>query len=180
MRILVAGIGNIFLGDDGFGSEVARRLSRTELPVGVDVVDFGIRGMDLGYALTEGYDAAILVDTVSRGGPAGTVYVVEPELDAVAAGVTEVAPHDMDPVKVLRFAAALGGCPGRVLIVGCQPESLGGDDGCLGLSPAVETAVDEAVRQVRTIARSLAQAGSPPGEFLQHQHRSEQAPGGSK
>ncbi|MGH8274638.1 MAG: hydrogenase maturation protease [Gammaproteobacteria bacterium] len=155
-RVLVAGIGNIFMGDDGFGCEVAQRLTRATLPDGVDVVDFGIRGMDLSYALTEGYDMAVLVDTMQRGAVPGTVSVIEPEIDAAQIGVVGsgehvIAPHAMDPVKVLRFVATLGGKRPRVLLVACEPETLGGEAGYMGLSPAVADAVEAAEKEVRTI-----------------------------
>jgi hydrogenase maturation protease len=114
-RVLVAGIGNVFLGDDGFGVALARRLRH--LGDGVDVVDFGIRGMDLAYALCE-YDAAVLLDATPRGGAPGTLYVIEPSLEDL-----DVAPeaHGMDPVKVLALARALGGVPPRTLVLGCEP-----------------------------------------------------------
>ncbi|MGH8127162.1 MAG: hydrogenase maturation protease [Gammaproteobacteria bacterium] len=159
-RVLVAGIGNIFMGDDGFGCEVAQQLSRTPLPDGVDVVDFGIRGMDLSYALMEGYDAAVLVDAMQRGAVPGTVSVVEPEIDAAQVGVVEsgehlIAPHAMDPVKVLRFVATLGEKRPRVLLVVCEPETLGGEEGYMGLSTAVATAVEQAVSEIRSMAEEL-------------------------
>jgi len=115
--ILIAGIGNVFLADDGFGVEVARLLAQRELPPGVKVADFGIRGMDLAYALRD-YDVAIFLDAVPRGGPPGTLYVIEPELDG-----TQVGPdaHAMDPVKVLALADGLGDPLPRVLVVGCEP-----------------------------------------------------------
>src|SRR5690242_11935071 len=123
-RILVACVGNIFLGDDAFGVEVARRLARRELPDGVRVGDFGIRGLDLTYALLDGYEAVVLVDAAPRGGPPGTLYVLDvageglPDAEG-AAPVIET--HGMDPVKVLRLAAALGGPVGRLLLVACEP-----------------------------------------------------------
>ena len=115
VRVLVAGIGNVFLGDDGFGVALARRLR--DPGEGVDVVDFGIRGMDLAYALCE-YDAAVLLDATPRGRPPGTLYVIEPSLEEL-----DVAPeaHGMDPVKVLALARALGGVPPRTLVLGCEP-----------------------------------------------------------
>src|SRR5271165_3610783 len=106
-RILIGGIGNIFFGDDAFGVEVARRLSGRPLPEGVRVVDFGIRGLDLAYALLDPYDAVILVDAVPRGGQPGTLYVLEPELDAVDAPPPMVEPHALDPWKVLHLAQSL-------------------------------------------------------------------------
>src|ERR671917_1618519 len=117
--VLVAGIGNVFLADDGFGVEVARLLAQRELPPGVKVADFGIRGMDLAYELQEDYDAAILVDAVPRGGEPGTLYVIEPD-PAQAEGMLDA--HTMDPVRVLGLAKVLGSVPARVLVVGCEPE----------------------------------------------------------
>ncbi|MGH8593660.1 MAG: hydrogenase maturation protease [Gammaproteobacteria bacterium] len=111
--VLVAGIGNVFLGDDAFGVEVAQRLSQRQLPQGVRVADFGIRGMDLSYALLDGFDQAILVDTRQQGGPPGTLYVIEPELEDKADDADPqdllISPHDMDPGKVLRIVKAMGG-----------------------------------------------------------------------
>src|SRR2546425_12435722 len=116
--ILVAGVGNIFLGDDAFGVEVAQRLLRRELPDEVRVVDFGIRGLDLTYALLDGYETVILVDATSRGGPPGTLYVIEPERDGTAGAEGEpLETHNLDPVKVLRLAASMGGQVGRLLLV---------------------------------------------------------------
>src|SRR5438552_8768464 len=110
-RLLIAGIGNVFLGDDAFGVEVAQRLAQRALPEAVRVVDFGIRGLDLTYALLDGYEAVILVDETPRGGPPGTLYVLEPARGApLEAGEAEVSieMHSMDPVRVLRLAAAMG------------------------------------------------------------------------
>src|SRR3984893_283283 len=119
-RILVAGIGNIFLGDDAFGVEVARRLSGRELPQGVRVTDFGIRGYDLAYALLDGYDTTILVDACPQGQPAGTLYVIEPDLENLG-GPEEgaVEAHSMNPLNVLRLAQSMGGRLKRILLVGC-------------------------------------------------------------
>ncbi len=118
-RVLVAGIGNVFLADDGFGVEVARRLAERPLPPGVQVDDFGIRGLDLVYELGDGHDAAILIDAVPRGEPPGTLFVIEPELAAEPVGLDA---HGMDPVKVLALARELGRVPDRVLLVGCEPQ----------------------------------------------------------
>ena len=93
-RVLVAGIGNVFLGDDGFGVALAGRLARHALPPGVDVADFGIRGMDLAYALGDGYDAAVLLDAAPRGEPPGTLSVIEPEIEE---GEVPIDAHGMDP-----------------------------------------------------------------------------------
>jgi hydrogenase maturation protease len=155
-RILVAGIGNMFLGDDGFGVEVARRLGQRELPAGVEVVDFGIRGMDLAYALGSGYDVAIFVDIAPRGEAPGTLSVIEPELDG-----DEIAleTHAMDPVKVLRLARELGPVPERTLVVGCEPEAVptGAPDEeiVVELSDPVLAAVEGAADLVQELVAEL-------------------------
>jgi hydrogenase maturation protease len=155
-RILIAGIGNIFLGDDGFGCEVTERLARREWPESVRVVDFGIRALDLVYALSEGYDAAILVDAVLRGGEPGTVYLIDPDLsdlnDAVA---TFVDAHAMDPLKVLSLVRLMGGPIRHVFIVGCEPLTLGPEEGQMGLSNPVAAAVDEAVNCIESLVGEL-------------------------
>jgi hydrogenase maturation protease len=155
-RILVAGIGNIFLGDDGFGVEVARRLARAELAPGVDVVDYGIRGIDLAYAL-QAYDAVVFVDTAQRGEPAGTISVIEPELDP---DVVSIDTHGMDPVRVLGLARALGRVPERVVVVACEPERIvrgEHDEDLVGeLSASVGAAVESAVPVVRSVVADLA------------------------
>ena len=146
-RTLVAGVGNIFLGDDGFGVEVVRRMAGDTFPDGVKVVDFGIRGVHLAYELLEGYQTTILVDATQRGGAPGTVYVIEPDLESIPAGVVMDA-HSLDPATVFGMLRALGGSPQDVLVVGCEPATV--DDG-MGLSDVVERAVDEAVRIVREL-----------------------------
>ena len=155
-RILVAGIGNVFLGDDGFGVALAARLARRELPPGVDVVDFGIRGMDLAYALGDGYDAALLLDAAPRGAPPGTLSLIEPEVEA---GEVAIDAHGMDPVKVLALSRALGGTPPRTLVIACEPQTrMSGDDPDLvaDLSEPVRAALDEGVRLVMSVLDELA------------------------
>ena len=158
-RILIAGIGNIFLGDDAFGSEVARRLAARGMPEGVSVVNFGIRGFDLAYALLDGYDAMILVDATPRGGPPGTLYLIEPEPREAREPEDAdllIQTHGMDPVKVFRLAEALGGRPGRILLVGCEPETIGSDeDPVMGLSAPVQVAVDESLRMIDELVAGL-------------------------
>jgi hydrogenase maturation protease len=145
-EVLVAGIGNIFLGDDAFGVEVIRRLTKCELPAAVRVIDFGIRGLDLAYALQDGYETTILIDAYPHGQPPGTVSVVEPDANEIAASEADfVEPHSMHPMNVLRMASAMNGPLKRVLLVGCEPATLGGDEGHMGLSAPVEAAVAEAV-----------------------------------
>lgn len=149
-RVLVAGVGNIFLGDDGFGVEVARRLKNVELPPDVKVSDFGIRGVHLAYELLDGYDLVIIVDASPRGGEPGTLYVIEPE-EPEAPDPDEVPPldaHGMDPAAVLALLGVLGGHVDRLLVVGCEPAVA--DEG-MTLSPAVEAAVDPAVTLVQEL-----------------------------
>jgi hydrogenase maturation protease len=157
-RILVAGIGNIFMGDDAFGCEVARRLAGRDLPEGVRVVDFGIRGFDLAYALMDGYDVTIFVDATPRGGEPGTLYTIEPdlsELDSLDAQAAAIEPHGMNPLKVLGMVKSLGGEFKRILLVGCEPETLGPEEGQMGLSASVEAAVDEAARVVESLVTKI-------------------------
>jgi hydrogenase maturation protease len=157
-RILVAGIGNIFLGDDAFGSEVARRLALRELPDEVRVVDFGIRGFDLAYALMDGYDVTIFVDATPRGEAPGTLYTIEPDLDELnemdAEGMM-VETHGMNPMKVLGMVKSMGGEFKRILLVGCEPAPLPSEDGHMGLSEPVEAAADEAVMLVEALVRRI-------------------------
>ena len=159
-RVLVAGIGNVFLGDDGFGVALAGRLARREPRLGVEVVDFGIRGMDLAYALLEGYDAAVLLDATPRGERPGTLYVIEPEVpDDVA-----LETHGMDPVKVLALARTLGGTPPRTFVVGCEPLTRMSEDDeeiVAALSEPVQAALDEAVRLVDSLLEDLTRGDAP-------------------
>jgi hydrogenase maturation protease len=153
-KTLVACLGNIFLSDDGFGVEVARRLARYELPDGVRVTDYGIRGMHLAYDLAEGFDSTILVDATQRGGEPGTVYLIEPEpaapADSPTAEMSLLNAHGMQPDLVLSLAGTLGADAGRVLVVGCEPATL--EEG-IGLSAPVTAAVDDAVRMVTLLVR---------------------------
>lgn len=163
LSILVAGIGNIFLGDDGFGVEVAQRLARRPLPAGVRVTDFGIRGYDLAYALMSEPDRTILVDACPRGEAPGTVYVIDTglaPLDDPDDGQPVLDAHDMNPLHVLRLARSLGASPKHVLVVGCEPATLGPEEGHMGLSPPVEAAVDEAVALIESLVVRL-QSGDP-------------------
>lgn len=164
-RILIACVGNIFFGDDGFGVEVAQRLQRRSYPEGVQVIDFGIRGMDLAYTLLEDYDTLVLVDAVSRGGQPGTLYLIEPDLarmnaeQGAEAGRAALDAHSMDPVKVLAFATTLGARPMRTLLVGCEPASPGSNtddmEMQMGLSEPVRAALDEAATMIDTLVAQL-------------------------
>ena len=162
--ILIAGIGNIFLGDDAFGVEVAQRMAALPLPEGVRVVDFGIRGLDLTYALLEGYDAAILVDAAPRGQAPGTLYVIEPDAPAPApAPENELTPNDlliethgMHPAKVLRLVAAMGGRLRKILIVACEPTPFDPEtDMEMSLSAAVQAAIPEAITLIESLVARL-------------------------
>lgn len=145
-RTLVAGLGNIFFGDDGFGVEVAQRLASEDLPGGVKVADIGIRGVHLAYEMLDDYETTILIDTVTRGDAPGTIYVIEYEPDdAVVEGVDA---HGMNPDSVLALLDTLGGDPGKVLIVGCEPAEI---EERIGLSPIVSGAVPEAVKVVKEL-----------------------------
>ena len=154
-RILVAGVGNIFFGDDAFGVEVVKVLAPRQLPDEVCVRDFGIRGFDLASALVSGYDAAILVDAVPCGGEPGTLYCleIEPEAHSDESGVDG---HSLDPVRVLRLAESLGVPARQLLLVGCEPSpGTPDDDFTEGLSPAVLTAVPEAVAMIESLVGPL-------------------------
>jgi hydrogenase maturation protease len=145
-RILVAGIGNAWLKDDGFGGEVVKRLESRELPEGAAVFDFGTGGLDLAYEVMRGYDALLLIDVSRQGGEPGTLYVMEALKDDVEAGIEDgqmINPHAMDPQTVLRFVKTLGAWPGKVVIVACEPAEV--EEMGMGLSPAVQSAVDAAV-----------------------------------
>jgi hydrogenase maturation protease len=164
-RILIAGIGNIFLGDDAFGVEVVRRLSAHELPENVRVVDFGIRGYDLAFALLDGYDTTILVDACPGGQAPGTLYLVEPEhLDSSSPEEQQgaVEAHSMNPLNVLRLATSMGGPLKRVLLVGCEPGTLGPEEGQMGLSEPIEAVVEDAVKLIESLISEIMN-GDVPG-----------------
>ena len=153
-QILVAGIGNAWLKDDGFGGEVVKRLHERELPEGAAVFDFGTGGLDLAYEVMRGYDALVLVDVTRQGEAPGTLYVMEALEEEVEAGIEDgqvLNPHGMDPQTVLRFIKTLGAWPGKVVVVACEPAEV--EEMGIGLSPQVERAVDGAVGLVlETIA----------------------------
>jgi len=151
LSILVACIGNIFQGDDAFGCEVAKVLTKRPPPNGVRIVDFGIRGLDLAYALLDAPDLTILVDSVSRGGEPGTLYTIEPDLDEGSVGEQTVDAHSMDPLRVLRSVKAMGGRLKRLLLVGCEPADLGGEEGRMGLTPPVSGAIEPAAVMVQSL-----------------------------
>ena len=158
-RILVAGIGNVFLGDDGFGVALVGRLARHELPPGVEAVDFGIRGMDLAFAMQDGYDAVVLLDATPRGERPGTLYLIEVDGEDEASRATPDA-HGMDPVKVLALLRAVGGVPPRTFVLGCEPQTLlraDEDDLVVELSEPVRAALGPAVQMVKSLLEDIQQ-----------------------
>jgi hydrogenase maturation protease len=158
-KILVAGVGNIFMGDDAFGSEVARRLMKEPWPPEVRVTDFGIRSYDLAYALMDGYDVTILVDAVARQQPPGTVYLIEPDLSQPDhLDETMADAHSMSPVTVLQMLQTFGSSPGRLYLVGCEPANLELEDGEIGLSKIVEASIPRAIELIRTLVDDLLNA----------------------
>jgi hydrogenase maturation protease len=145
-QILIAGVGNAWMRDDGFGGEVVRRLGQMEGAPGVTIDDFGTGGLDLAYEVMRGYDALILIDVMRGGGPPGTLYVLEPEEGEIAAGIEDgemLDPHSMDPQTVLRFVRAVSGWPGSVVVIACEPAEI--EEPGLGLSAEVEAAVPRAI-----------------------------------
>jgi len=164
--ILIAGIGNIFLGDDAFGVEVARSLLARSLPPRVQVKDFGIRGFDLAYTLLDPWHTLIMVDAIQRDEPPGTLFLIEPDLSGLgnlAAEGLDLNPHGMDPMRVLNLAASLGPIQPRVLVLGCEPNDFGDElEGRMGLSEAVQAAVEEASTMIeRLVGRILADQEIP-------------------
>ncbi|MEW2399388.1 hydrogenase maturation protease [Streptomyces sp. NPDC046862] len=157
-RVLVAGVGNIFMADDGFGPEAATALAGRPWPDGVHVADFGIRGMDLAYRMLDGYDTVVLLDAMPHGESPGTLSLIEPDVAALPGGAAPEA-HAMDPVKVLALARHLGdGELPRVLVVGCEPEvRMKGDevDVVVGLSEPVRAAVERSVPFVESLVADL-------------------------
>jgi hydrogenase maturation protease len=155
-KILVAGIGNIFLGDDAFGSEVARRLMHESLPTEVRVMDFGIRSYDLAYAMMDGYDVTVLIDITSKGESPGTVYLMEPDMNHLdQSDQTIPDAHGMDPVRVLQMLRTFGTSPGKLYLVGCEPAILEVEDGEIGLSEAVAASIPQAIELIKSLVSDL-------------------------
>jgi hydrogenase maturation protease len=155
---LVAGIGNIFLGDDAFGSEVARRLMNEMLPPEVRVIDFGIRTYDLAYALMDGYDVTILVDITAQGQTPGTIYLIEPDLtqlDRLDEDLVDA--HSLNPARVLQMLRCFESSPGKLYLIGCEPAILETEDGQIGMSEMVEKSVPQAIEWVKTLVNDLLQ-----------------------
>jgi hydrogenase maturation protease len=156
VNILVAGIGNIFFGDDAFGCEVAAKLLKRALPEGVRVIDFGIRSYDLAYAMMDSPDVTIFIDATPRGEPPGTIYLIEPDENILDNATGEVVnAHSMNPVRVLQLLRSLGGRPGRLYLVGCEPAVLETEDGAMSLSEPVQAAIPKALDVVESLIRDL-------------------------
>jgi hydrogenase maturation protease len=154
-RVLVAGVGNVFLGDDGFGVQVARRLADASLPDGVRVADYGIRAVHLAYDLLDGYDILVLVDALARGDAPGTLYVIEPDGSSPPSGSTVMDAHGMTPDAVLGLFATLGGRLDRTLVIGCEPADC--SEG-MELSGPVAAAVEPAVALVHDLLAGSARS----------------------
>jgi hydrogenase maturation protease len=156
-RALIAGLGNIFHGDDAFGAVVAQRLSSSAPIDGALICDFGIRGIDLVFAFLDGYELVVLVDAVSREQEPGTIYVIEPDLSRLDDdGPAQIDGHSLDPLQVLRQAARMGAKFGRVFIVGCEPASIeAGEDGRIGLSAAAEAAIEPAIGRIQALVAAV-------------------------
>jgi len=155
-RVMIAGVGNMFMKDDGFGCEVIKKVAHKQFPDGVEIRDFGTGGLKLAYDLMKGYDGLILVDASARGEKPGTLFVIEPnenEVDGNLENGTIIDPHGSDPATVLKFVKSVGAWPARVLIVACEPETA--DDFEMGLSEPVRAALDQAVALVEDLVNEI-------------------------
>ena len=161
--VLIAGVGNAWLRDDGFGGEVARRLSERKLPDGCSVMDAGTGGLDLAYEVMRGYDGLVLLDVSKQGGEPGTLYVMEPDEESVPGAIDDgdvINPHGMDPQTMLRFVKSVGAWPGKVVVIACEPADV--EEMGWGLTDRVKAAVDRAVDLVfETVAEMQAGVATP-------------------
>jgi hydrogenase maturation protease len=155
-RILLAGVGNAWLRDDGFGGVLARRLEQQQLPEGVAVMDAGTGGLDLAYEVMRGYDALVILDVSRQGGEPGTLYVMEVPEESVEGKIDDgeaINPHGMDPQTALRFVRSIGAWPGRVIVIACEPAEV--QEPGFGLSEEVRTAVERAAELVLETTEEL-------------------------
>ncbi|HLY71530.1 MAG TPA: hydrogenase maturation protease [Puia sp.] len=155
-RVMIAGVGNLFMKDDAFGVEVVKKMMQKEFPEGVEIKDFGTGGLKLAYDLMKGYDGLILLDASKRGGSPGTLYVIEPDEKEFQSSLEEgdtIDPHGGDPLTVLRFVKAFGSWPAKVMIVACEPAST--DEFEMGLSDSVKASVDKAIEFVNEIINGI-------------------------
>ena len=157
--VLIAGIGNIFLGDDAFGVEVVRAVSARKLPSNVTIKDFGIRGFDLAYSLLDPWHTILLIDALPRNEPPGTLLLLEPDLSALGTSDAEgldLNPHGMDPMRILNLAASMGTISAHILVLGCEPHDFGDElEGRMGLSSAVQAAVPEACDMIEELVARM-------------------------
>jgi hydrogenase maturation protease len=150
-KILIAGIGNIFLGDDAFGVEFVNRMRKRPLPENVSLIDFGVRSYDLAYALMQDWDLVILVDAICRGDKPGTLFTIRPDLPREE-GTVAIDAHAMNPVAALRLVKTLGGRIAPLLVVGCEPATVEPNpDGNFVLSKQVDAAIDQAIAMVEQL-----------------------------
>jgi hydrogenase maturation protease len=165
-KILIAGVGNAWMGDDGFGAEVVSRLGEADLPAGVAVMDFGTGGLNLAYEVMRGYDALMILDISEQGGAPGTLYVIEADEDMIDGGINDgdtLNPHGMDPKSMLRFVKSIGAWPGKVVVIACEPQVVA--EIGFQLSESVAGAVEPAVELVlRTITELQSDAAYQPAE----------------
>jgi hydrogenase maturation protease len=155
-RVMIAGVGNMFMKDDGFGGAVIKKILHKKFPEGVEVKDFGTGGLKLAYDLMKGYDGLILLDASARGEKPGTLYMIEPKEEDINPDLEQggpIDPHGADPVTVLRFVKSIGAWPAKVMIVACEPETV--DDFEIGLSESVNAAVDKAAEMVDEIVKEI-------------------------
>jgi len=155
-RVMIAGVGNMFMKDDGFGGAVIKKIFNKKFPEGVEVKDVGIGGLKLAYDLMRGYDGLILIDASARGEKPGTLYIIEPNENDIDPDLEQggpIDPHGADPATVLRFVKSIGSWPGKVVIVACEPESV--DDFKIGLSAPVNAAIDKAAEMVEDIIKEI-------------------------
>ncbi len=155
-RVMIAGVGNMFMKDDGFGGAVIKQLMHKEFPEGVEIKDFGTGGLKLAYDLMKGYDGLILLDASQRGEEPGTLYVIEPEENSIDANLEDggpIDPHGSDPATILRFVKGIGAWPGKVLIVACEPSCV--DEFEIGLTDSVNEVVSKAVDLVNDILKDI-------------------------
>lgn len=155
-RVMIAGVGNMFMKDDGFGGAVIKTMLHKEFPEGVEVKDFGTGGLKLAYDLMKGYDGLILLDASQRGEKPGTLYIIEPNEKEISPDLQQggpIDPHGADPVTVLRFVKSVGSWPGKVFIVACEPENV--EDYAIGLSAPVSASIDKAVEMVEGLINEI-------------------------
>jgi hydrogenase maturation protease len=156
MKILIAGIGNVFHGDDAFGCEVVRQLEQCALPHGVTVTDFGIRSRSLAYALTDGYDATIIVNSAPCNRAPGTLYFIEPHPGKIQpCERAEMDTYSTNPIDAIQMAQALGGVRGKIYLVGCEPVVMDNDMSEIGLSLHVRQAIPQALAMVESLLANL-------------------------